>query len=154
MSRVSLDTGVLVEYIDLHGPLHREARAVIYSILNGRLLAIIPHPVLAETFYVSLRIYQRLKLADPVKRSRSLVEWLYRSPNFTIAEPSLELAALSGEIKARFGLALTDSYVLAAAKLYRAKALFRRKEREIADHLSQLREEYDITFLEQDTQPG
>lgn len=40
-------------------------------------------------------------------------------------------------------------YVLASAKLYKAKAVFRSKEKEIADKLEDITKEYDIVFLEQ-----
>lgn len=147
MSRVSLDTSVLIEYIDLSGSSHREAEAVIQSIINGKLTAIIPHPVLAETFYVSTRIYEELGFDDAEDRAEKLVEWLYRSPNFVIAEHSLELAALTGKIKRKYGLALTDAYVLASSKIYQAKALFRAKEDELKRKFEELSREYNILFL-------
>lgn len=146
MSYVSPDTGVIAEYIDLEGALHRQAEALVESVLAGKLLAVIPHPILAETYYVSLRMYQKLK--EPEGRAEKLVEWLYTSPNFSIAEPSLELAVQAGNIKANFGLALTDAYVLAAAKLYKGKAVFRRKEREMTNKLRYLTKNYSIIFLE------
>lgn len=147
ISKVSLDTGVIIEYIDLSGSLHKEAEAVVQSILNGKLTAIIPHPVLAETFYVSARIYEELGLNNAEDRAEKLVEWLYRSPNFIITEPSLELAALTGRIKRKYGLALTDAYVLASSKIYQAKALFRAKEGEFKKKFEELSSEYDIVFL-------
>jgi len=148
MSYVSLDTGVIAEYIDLAGSLHKEAEAIIRNVLGGKLLAIIAHPILVETYYVSARIYERLGLSDPEERAEKLIEWLYRSPNLSLAEPSLELAILAGKVKRKFGLALTDAYVLASAKLYGGKALFRSKEKEIVKRLSTITEEYDIAFLQ------
>lgn len=146
MSQVSLDTSVLVEYINLSGSLHREARAVIQSVLDGKITAIIPHPVFAETYYVLARIYEKLNIKNPEQKAKNFIEWLYRSPNFSVAESSLELVILAGSIKMRFNLALTDSYVLASAKLYRAKAIFRSKE--ILKNLEEITKEYDIVFLE------
>lgn len=148
MSYVSLDTGVIAEYIDLAGSLHKEAEAIIRNVLGGKLLAIIPHPILVETYYVSARIYERLGLSDPEERAERLIEWLYRSPNFSLAEPSLELAILAGKIKRKYGLALTDAYVLASAKLYGGKALFRSKEKEIVKRFSAITVEYDVAFLQ------
>jgi len=147
LNRVSLDTGVLIEYINLSGSLHREAKAVIQSILDGKIIAIIPHPVLAETYYVSVRIYEELDIKNPEQRAKNFVEWLYRSPNFSLAEPSLELAILAGSIKRRFNLASTDSYVLASAKLYRARAVFRLKEKEMAEKFEEITTECDVVFL-------
>ena len=77
MSHVSLDTSALIEYINLSGSLHREARAVI------------PHPVFAETYYVSAIIYEKLNI-------KNLSEELKISSNgstvlqtFSVAEASL-----------------------------------------------------------------
>jgi predicted nucleic acid-binding protein len=139
---------VLIEYINLAGSLHKEAKAVIQSVLDGKIIAIIPHSVLAETYYVSVRIYEKLNLANPEQRAKNFVEWLYRSPNFSVAEPSLELAILAGRVKKEFNLALTDAYVLASAKLYKAKAVFRSKEKEMTEKLEDITKEYDIVFLE------
>ncbi|MEM4811115.1 MAG: hypothetical protein QXS92_04310, partial [Thermofilum sp.] len=37
MARVALDTSVIVEYIDLKGRYHRQARAIFESVLVGKL---------------------------------------------------------------------------------------------------------------------
>jgi len=148
LSFLSLDTGVAAEYIDLNGDLHREAETVFRNIAEGRILAFVPHEVLAETYYVSSRIYDKLGLKRPEQRARKLVEWLYKAPNISIPEPSLELAIMAGDIKGRFGLALTDSYVLASAKMSGGKALFRKREREMAEKLDELVNEYGVVFLE------
>ena len=148
MSFLSLDTGVTAEYIDLDGDLHREAEAVFRNIAEGRILAFVPHEVLAETYYVSFSIYRKLGLKRPEQRARKLVEWLYQAPNISIPEPSLELAIITGEVKRKFGLALTDSYVLASAKMSGGKALFRKREKEMARRLAELVNEYGVVFLE------
>jgi hypothetical protein len=61
--------------------------------------------MLAETYSVAERIYQQTKLDRPEERAMGLLEWLYTSPNFWIAEQSLQLAVLSGKIKSRFAVA-------------------------------------------------
>jgi len=147
LSSFSLDTGVIVEYIDLAGSYHYQAKAIIENVLAGRLSAVIAHPTLVETYYVSTRIYKRIGVRRPDLRAEELVEWLYSSPNFTIAESSLKLAIEAGRIKERFRLALTDAYVLAASKLYKGKAVFRKREREMASRLKELSKKYDLVFL-------
>ena len=147
MSIVVLDTGVIAEYIDLAGRFHREADAVFRSVLDRRVVAIVPHMVLAETYYVSFRIYQKLGLDHPQERADRLIEWVYRSPNISLAEPSLELALLAGRTKALFGLALTDAYVLASSKLQKGKAVFRSKEKEMVRGYDDLIRDYEIVFL-------
>jgi predicted nucleic acid-binding protein len=148
LSYVSLDTGVIVEYIDLGGNFHRQAEAIIESVLARKLLAVIAHPILAETYYVSLRVYEKLGMEKPEDRAEKLVGWLYKSPNFAIAEPSLELALLAGRIKTSLRFALTDAYVIAASKLYKGRAVFRRRESEIEEKLAELTKDYRIVFLE------
>ncbi len=149
MSRnVALDTGVIAEYIDLTGALHQQAEAVIGSVRLGKLTAIITHPTLAETYYVSLRIYEKLGLAGSEQRSHELLTWLYSSPNFKVAEPTLRLAILAGQIKTNFQVALTDAYVIAASQIHNGKPLFRKREDKMTKNLSRLKKDYDITFLE------
>jgi predicted nucleic acid-binding protein len=146
---VSLDTGAIAEYIDLAGTFHSQANSIFDNISAGKILGLIAHPILAETYYVSIRIYERLQVERPETRARNLLEWLYRAPNFKLAESTLELALAAGEIKREFGLALTDAYVIASSKLYKGKAVFRTKEKEIQEKITQLGKRYDLVFLEE-----
>lgn len=148
MSYVCLDTGPIVEYVDLAGVLHSQAEAIIRRVLAGKLIAIIPHSVLAETYYVSSRIYEKLRLDKPETRAEQLIEWLCHSPNFTIAEPSILLAKIAGQIKRNFGLALTDAYVIAASKTQGGKAVFRTRETEMKKNIGRLSKNYELVFLE------
>lgn len=148
MSFVSLDTGTIVEYIDLGGAFHSQAKAIFDSIQAGEILGIIAHPILAETYYVSLRVYEKLELEEPAAMAQTLLEWLYRSPHMELAEPTLELALSAGKIKREYGLALTDAYVMASSKLYKGKAIFRTREKEIRERIAELSENYSLVFLE------
>ena len=142
-----MDTSVIIEYVDEAGRFNEQAKAIFAALLAGKLNAVIPHPVLAETYYVAVRVYQRLGLKDPELRASKLVEWLYRLPTVSVVE-GLELAKEAGRVKLRHGLALTDCYVLAASKAFKAKAVFRRPEREMRARLNELRSEFDLLFLE------
>lgn len=148
MSFVSIDTGTIVEYVDLDGTFHSQATAIFDSIGAGEILGLIAHPILAETYYVSLRVYEKLQLEQPERRARNLIEWLYRSPNIELAEPTLELALTAGKIKKKFSLALTDAYVIASSKLYKGKAVFRTREKEIQEKITELGKSYNLVFLE------
>jgi len=148
MSYVALDTSVIIEYVDLKGRFHNQAGGAFAGVLSGELTALIPHVVLAETYYVSCGMYGRLGLKDPTARSEKLVEWLYRSPNIEITSGTLDLALESGRIKGDFGLALTDCYVMAAAKQRRGKALFRKREAEMSGQIRELVKTYSLVFLE------
>ena len=148
MSYVCLDTGPIIEYVDLAGVFHPQAEAIIRRILAGKIIAIIPHPVLAESYYVSSRIYEKLGLDKSEDRAGKLVDWLCHSPNFTIAEPSDLLAKKAGQVKKDFGLALTDAYVIATSRVQGGKAVFRTRETEMKKNMGRLSNEYDLVFLE------
>jgi uncharacterized protein len=155
----ALDTGVLIEYIDELGDFHVQASAVLESVTLGRLTAIIPHPVFAELYYVSYRIFEKVdKSGDgkstggsPESTAAKLVSWLYRSPNIFVPDNTAELAIEAGKIKQKFSLAIPDSYVIASAKLNQCEAVFRSKEAEMKrgnNKLGRLGSEAKVIFLE------
>jgi len=148
LSFVSLDTGTIVEYMDMAGTFHSQARAIFDSIVAGEILGLIAHPVLAETYYVSLRVYEKLELEEPEKKAQKLIEWLYTSPNIELAEQTLELALTAGKIKKEYSIALTDAYVIASSKLYKGRAVFRTREKEIQEKMTELGKKYNLVFLE------
>lgn len=148
MNYVSLDTGPIVEYVDLDGTYHAHAKAIFDSLVAGEILGLITHPVLAETYYVSLRVYEKLGLDEPETKAQKLVEWLYSSPQMQLADQTLELAIAAGKIKKRYSLALTDAYVMASSKLYKGKAVFRTREKEVQKRITELSRNYTLIFLE------
>ena len=143
-----LDTSVIIEYIDRRGEYHEQAKVVFDAILLGKLKAIIPHPILSETYYVATRVYETLRLEQAGERAIKLVEWLYRLPTVIVKDADLSLAIEAGKVKLKYGIALTDCYVLASAKIYKGKAVFRKREREMQSKLSNIEKEYPIIFLE------
>ena len=147
MSVVCLDTSMITEYANLDGTYHKEAEAIFQQVIAGKLRIVIPHPILAETYYVCLRIYKSLGLNDHVIRARKLVNWLYAAPNMSLADPSIDLAISAGEIKDKFRISMMDSFVLAASKISRGKAVFRSEESEMKKGLADLRKQFDIVFL-------
>jgi len=147
-ARAVLDTGVIIEYVDESGEYHEQAEAVFNAVLRGRVEAVIPHPILAETYYVAARVYRALGLSEPGVRACRLVEWLYRLSSPTIRGEDLETALEAGRAKMRYGLALTDCYVLATAKVHRCRAVFRKREREMLKVVAELEREYPVIFLE------
>ena len=118
-SRVSIDTGVLIEFIDESGDFHRQAEIVVNSVNSGKLVGLIAHPVFAELYYVSDKLYENLAGGNirnedtPAAKSERLIRWLFGSPNFLMPDNSPELALEAGGMKRKYALALTDSYVLA-----------------------------------------
>ena len=154
MSFVSLDTGPIVEYFNVDGAFHSQAKAIFDNIIAGKMLGLLTHPALAETYYVSYRVYEQLHIQEPELRARKLIEWLYTSPNIELAEQTLKLALTAGKIKKQYSLALTDAYVIAASKIYNGRAVFRIRESEIQRKMPELSKNYDLLFLEDYATPN
>lgn len=76
------------------------------------------------------------------------MEWLFSHPNIYVASNSLDLALRAGKVKQKLKIALTDCYVLAVSKIENAKAVFRRREREIKGVIDIIENNYNILFLE------
>ena len=148
MPKVVMDTSVIIEYIDLKGELHQQAKTVFSAVLNGKLEVVLPHPILAETYYVAAKIYQKLQIESPQTVASKLIEWLYRLPTTIIPSEDVNLAIETGKAKLSYGLALTDCYVLAASKTYDCKALFKKPEKEMLGKIDALNKEYRIVFLQ------
>lgn len=148
LAKVAMDTSVIIEYIDLRGELHEQARTVFSALSTGKLENIIPHPILAEIYYVAAKLYQKLKIENPHVAASKLIEWLYRLPTTIIPDGDTNLAIETGEAKLNYGLALTDCYVLAASKIYDCKALFKKPEKEMLKNIDALKKEYKLVFLQ------
>ena len=146
-SRVALDSSVIIEYIDRAGRLHEQASAIFKALSEGRLRAVVPGPVLAETFYVAFRIYSSLGLPDPMERAERLVDWIDKHPQVDVPR-NFDLDLEAGKMKLKYGLSLTDCYVLAASKMRGAKAVFRKREREMEGVEDALKKELEVVFLE------
>ena len=148
VTKAVIDTSVIIEYIDRKGELHEQAKHIISTLLTNKLEGIIPHPTLAETYYVATRLYRALGLESPQTIAKKLIEWLYRLPTIIIPNHDLSLAIEVGKAKLVYRLALTDCYILATSTLFNCKALFKRREREMVDRLDDLQKNYQLVFLE------
>ena len=148
LNRVAIDTSIIIEYIDMEGEYHEGAELIFREILNGRIEAIVPHPILVETYYVAVKLYNKLKVANPLDVASELIKWLYRLPTLTVPREEVNLAIEAGRVKLKLGIALTDCYVLAASKVYGCKALFKKREKEMLRNIDILRGEYQPIFLE------
>ncbi|MEM2962838.1 MAG: PIN domain-containing protein [Candidatus Bathyarchaeia archaeon] len=129
------------------GGLHRETETLFNAFLTGKLEAIIPHPILVETYYVASRLYRQLGIPDPQGKSQRLIERLYRLPQVSIIGGGLGLAAEAGKAKLNYDLALMDC-ILAASKIYDCKTVFRRVGEEMLRKIDDLERDYQILFLE------
>ena len=111
-----MDTSIIIEYIDMKGEYHEGAELIFREILNGRIEAVVPHPILAETYYVAVKLYEKLEMTNPHDIASKLIEWLYRLPTLIIPREDIRLAIEVGKMKLKFNIALTDCYVLATRK--------------------------------------
>ena len=148
MSKIVLDTSVIIDYIDERGSAHVEASLIFNELSRGNIFSFITHPTLAETYYVSYRIYKKIGLKEPLKVAEKLVRWLYMHPSIEIVENTFDLLHEVAMAKINFKLSLSDCYVLAASKLYNAKANFKKREKEMDAVIDELEKNYNILFLE------
>lgn len=158
----AIDTDVLVEFIDESGDFHSQATTVLECVISGRLTGVITHPIFAELYYVSHRIFEKIDERNkaekdedgesPDSRAEKLITWLFKSPNIFVPLNTIELAIEAGKIKQKFKFALPDSYVIASAKLNQCEAIFKTREEEMkrSNKLERLKieDKINLVFLE------
>lgn len=140
MSRVAVDAGVFVDYIDRNSQLHGVARALVESF--GRLEVFLSHVTVAETCYVTARVLKEAGVKDYFEKSLEFVRWLSGHPSVQVVG-SIELDVEAARLKLEHGIALGDCYVLALSKLKNCRAVFRKREMP-----KELEEEFEVVFLE------
>ena len=125
--RYALDASVLVELL-AGSPV---ARRLAEDLVEGSVEAYAARLSLTEAFYVVCRLWGR-------ERAEERVNLLLESGVVEIVEDE-KLWEYAGDCKCRIPIALGDCYTLATAKLYAAKPLFLRPEREIVENLERVR---------------
>ncbi|MGH9876581.1 MAG: type II toxin-antitoxin system VapC family toxin [Nitrososphaerales archaeon] len=148
MSFVVLDTGVIAESVNVDGEFNKQATIIFEAINSKSLTGLVSPLTISEVHYVLWRVYDKLAVKNPEKVSEDFCEYIYYHPNIVILQMSLDLLIESGRIKHRYGLALSDCFVLAASKMNRCKAVFRHKEDEMNKVIKDLNREFDLAFLE------
>ena len=143
-----LDTSMIIDYIDDKGSFHNNAYTIFEQLKNGIILGILSHPTLAETYYVSIRLYEKMRIKKPFEHSEKLVKWLYSHPSIELADNTYEMLKEVAKAKIELKLSLSDCYVLATARVYDAKAIFKKREIEMRSVRENLEKHYDIIFLE------
>ena len=142
MSRITVDTGVFVDYIDKKSPYHEQAKAIIGSL--GKVELLLPPITLAEVCYVTTRILNEAGVQDAFDKAVQFVKWLYSHPAVEIVN-ELELHTETAKIKLKYRIALADCYVLALSRLKDCKAVFRKREKEMP---KEIEKDFDVIFLE------
>ncbi|WXG42358.1 MAG: PIN domain-containing protein [Candidatus Freyarchaeum deiterrae] len=141
-AKVSIDTGVFTEYIDVKGSFHKLAKALFDSLYMIEVF--LPGVILAETCYVAARIYKILGLGQYFERALKLVEWLSAHPSIKVVR-SFDLDVEAAKIKTHYNVALTDCYILAVSKIRDCTAIFRKREKEMPPSIEK---DFNILFLE------
>jgi len=141
-ARVSIDTGVFIDYIDIKSSFHKLARALVDSL--NRMEVFLPGVILAETCYVAARIYKTLGFSNFLEKALKIVEWLNGHPSIHI-DRSFNLDIEAAKIKTQYNVALTDCYLLAISKIRNSTVVFRKREKEMPLHLEK---DFKILFLE------
>jgi len=142
VSRITVDTGVFVDYVDKKSPYHEQAEAIIGSL--GKLELLLPPITLAEVCYVTARILNEAGVQDAFDKAVQFVKWLYSHPAVEVVN-ELNLHVEAAKIKLRYKIALADCYILALSKLKDCKAVFRKREKEMP---KEIEKDFDVIFLE------
>ncbi len=75
---IAIDTGVWIEYINIRGALHPQAKAVVDSVNQGETTAILTPLTLTEIFYVAERVYQEVHTQQQSEiRAKKLYDFVY-----------------------------------------------------------------------------
>ena len=79
---IAIDTGVWIEYINTRGVLHTQAKAVVDSVNQGKISAILTPLTLTEIFYVAERVYQEVhKPPQSEILAKKLYDFIYYHPH-------------------------------------------------------------------------
>jgi predicted nucleic acid-binding protein len=146
---IAIDTGVWIEYISTRGALHIQAKAVVDSVNQGKISAILTPLTLTEIFYVAERVYQEVhKPPQSEILAKKLYDFIYYHPHIEIKPLEYELCLNAGIIKTRYNFALSDCFLLALSEHNNVTILFKNLEVEMKQNISELMKRFDLKFLE------
>ena len=146
---IAIDTGVWIEYINTRGVLHTQAKAVVDSVNQGKISAILTPLTLTEIFYVAERVYQEVhKPPQSEIHAKKLYDFIYYHPHVEVKPLEYELCLNAGIIKTRYNIALSDCFLLALSEHNNVTILFKNIESEMKQNISELIKRFDLKFLE------
>ncbi|HEY9247041.1 MAG TPA: PIN domain-containing protein [Candidatus Methanoperedens sp.] len=146
---ISIDTGVWIEYINTRGRLHPEAKAVIDSVNQGKVTATLTPLTMTEIFYVAERVYREVHAQSrSMVLARKLYDFIYQHPHVEVRALDYELCLNAGIIKAKYNIALSDSFLFAISENSNSTVLFRNLESEMKPNIKELVKHFDLRFLE------
>ncbi len=146
---IAIDTSVWVEYINTGGIFHPQAKAVIDSLGKGGTEAILTPITLAEIYYVSERVYKEAYTAQESEvLAKKFYDFVYYHPHVEIKELDYELCLKAAMIKSRYKIAISDCFLFALSEKENAAILFRGKEKEMEPNMKELKNRFNLKFLE------
>jgi len=150
ISKIVLDTSVLVEYIVENAP-YRDIVVDLFNRAKEKKVDLIVNSVtLGETLYIASRIYEHAGIPNPNTEAFNYILWV--KGLVRIVENDYEVAITAGELKKELHLSLADCYVIATGKIMNAVSLFRTIEKEMRGVLNKLRK-LNVLFLSEDFAP-
>lgn len=146
---IAIDTGVWIEYINTRGILHAEAKAVVDSVNQGKITAILTPLTLTEIFYVAQRVYQEVYAQSQSEiLAKKIYDFIYYHPNVEVEPLDYELCLNAGFIKTKYNIALSDCFLLALSERDNATIVFKNLESEMKQNKQELIKRFDLIFLE------
>jgi predicted nucleic acid-binding protein len=146
---IAIDTSVWVEYINIGGVFHPQAKAVIDSLGKGGTEAILTPITLAEIYYVSERVYKEAYTAQESEAlAKKLYDFVYYHPHVEVKELDYELCLKAAMIKSRYKIAISDCFLFALSEKENVAILFRGKEKEMEPNMKELKNRFNLKFLQ------
>lgn len=144
MTSYVVDSSVILERILRTAPFKERVERLFNEARRGRVSLFVSLPTLSEVLYAASRVYELAGVEQPNEEALTLVEWL--RARCRVVVPGESTALRAGELKKLLKLALVDCYVIAAAEEVGGKALFLKREREMAGK-GELLERLPVEFL-------
>jgi len=148
VKKVAVDTGVWIESLAIGSTYFDLASEIVERINREEIKAIITPLTASETYYIAYKVYKQSGLNEKtaVTKAEKLFNLLYSHRNIKIVLNKI-ITLKASEIKRKYNIALSDAYLLAAAKHEKATPIFRNIEKEMNPHLKELKNKYKIIFL-------
>lgn len=146
---IAIDTGVWIEYINIRGVFHQQAKAIVDSVNSGEATAVLTPLTLAEVYYVAERVYREVYMPpSSEEHAKKLYDFVYYHPHVDIKPLEYELCLKAATIKSRYNIAFSDCFLLALSEQENSTVLFKNIESEMKQNLKELTKHYNLKFLE------
>jgi len=147
---LAIDTGVWIEALIQNAPYYKLANFLIKKVLKGEIQALITPLTATEILYITHRIYRETYKDEKIARNKALeyFDTIYHNEN-VLVRINKEIIVNAAEIKIKYSLSMSDSYILSLAKTHKIPVVFRHIEKEMENKLDELQKEFKIIFLEQ-----